>query len=91
MNEEYIFKNDLPHIEKKEELPEVKNFPDFDTYMKLLGFVFIKKASMCQGTKTTLIYKREKPTKMTCQLIVDNESLLEGLNLEVEHIKEGYS
>lgn len=67
---------------------EIKNFPDFDTYMKLLGFEYIKKSSMCQGTKTTLIYKKEG---MTCQLIVDNESLLEGLTLEAEHLKEGYS
>ena len=67
---------------------EIKNFPDFDTYMKLLDFKYVKKASMCQGTKTTLIYK--KPG-MTCQLIIDRESFLEGLNLEVEHIKGGVS
>ena len=67
---------------------EIKNFPDFDTYMKLLGFEYIKKASMCQGTKTTLIYK--KPG-MTCQLIVDNGMMLEGVNLEVDYLKEGIS
>lgn len=71
-----------------EQLPEIKNFPDFDTYLKLLGFEFIKKASMCYGKKTTLIYK--KPG-MTCQLIIDTGSLLEGLNLEADYLKEGIS
>lgn len=50
-----------------------KDMPDFDTYMKLMGLKFIKKASMSQGKKTTLIYK--KPG-MTVQVIVDRESLL---------------
>ena len=64
---------------------EIKNFPDFDTYMKILGFVFEKKASMCQGSKTTLIYKRKDGS--VCQLIVRNDfegSFLEGVNLGPE-------
>ena len=92
MNEKHIFENDLPHIKKPQKI-EIKNFPDFDTYMKLLGFTFIKKASMCQGAKTTLIYKREKDGSV-CQLIVKNDfagSFLEGVNLEREHIKGGIS
>ena len=87
MNEEYIFENDLPHIKKTPEL-EIKNFPDFDTFLKAHGFSYIKKASMCQGSKTTLIYKRPD---ITCQLIIDNASFLEGVILEPEHLKEGVS
>lgn len=66
---------------------EIKNFPDFDTYMKLLGFKYEKKSSMCQGTKTTLIYKRKDGS--VCQLIVKNDfegSFLEGVNLGPEEV-----
>ena len=70
-----------------EQLPEIKNFPDFDTYMKLIGFAFVKKSSMCQGSKTTLIYKRKDGS--VCQLIVKNDfegSFLEGVTLGPEEV-----
>ena len=77
-------------LQKLEEVSKIKikNFPDFDTFLKTHGFTYEKKSSMCQGSKTTLIYKRPD---ITCQLIIDRESFLEGLTLEVEHLKEGYS
>ena len=59
-----------------------KQLPDLDTYLQLIGFSFIKESSMCQGKKTTLIYKREKPNKMTIQLILDKGDFLEGVNIE---------
>ena len=63
---------------------KIENFPDFDTYLKLLDFEFDKKASMCQGTKTMLIYK--KPGMMV-QLWIDNDmSLLEGVKIEKEEL-----